>query len=162
MLGSIVASVENPGDQTMDMLPQSEISSAILNGSVIAYVAAAYFAVGRRLERKTQCSATRGFVLSILSGGTALNQNQIALQLGIDRTVVHRAIKSMAKDDLVSERKEKTGRAIPVQLTAKGKKYHERLVVARKAADEKVRRLMTLDERELLVALLQRITECEF
>jgi hypothetical protein len=36
-------------------------------------------------------SQTRGFILSTLGGGVALNQNQIAKLLGFDRTVVHRA-----------------------------------------------------------------------
>ena len=31
---------------------------------MLAHIAAAYFSVGKSLERKTQCSATRGFILS--------------------------------------------------------------------------------------------------
>ena len=81
----------------MNILPRKEIPDDILKDSVLAHVAAAYFSVGKRLERKTQCSATRGFILSTLRGGTALNSNQIATLLGIDRTVVHRAIKSLAQ-----------------------------------------------------------------
>jgi hypothetical protein len=59
----------------MNMLPSKEIPEEILNDSVLAHIAAAYFAVGKRLERKTQCSATRGFILSTLRDGTTLNQN---------------------------------------------------------------------------------------
>lgn len=146
----------------MSILPENEIPEDILKASILAHVAAAYFSVGKRLERKTKCSATRGFILSTLRSGTILNQNQIATLLGLDRTVVHRAIKTLAEDGLVSEHKAKSGRAIEVQLTAKGTKYRERLIEARKAADESVRRRMTPEERETLLRLLKRIAECEF
>ncbi len=70
------------------------IPEDILKDSVLAHVAAAYFSAGKQLERKTRCSATRGFILSTLRGGAVRNQNQIAALLGFDGTVVHRAIKS--------------------------------------------------------------------
>ena len=146
----------------MNMLPNKEIPEEILNDSVLAHIAAAYFAVGKRLERKTQCSATRGFILSTLRDGTTLNQNQIATLLGFDRTVVHRAIKLMAKEGLVSEHMAKSGRAIQVQLTVKGRRYRERLISARMTADESVRRQMTEEQRETLLRLLRLVAECEF
>jgi DNA-binding MarR family transcriptional regulator len=144
------------------VLPRKEIPDDILKNSVLAHIAAAYFSVGKRLERKTQCSATRGFILSTLRDGATLNQNQIATLLGIDRTVVHRTIKLLAQEGLVSEHKAKSGRAIQLQLTPKGKKYRERLIEARAAADERVRRQMTSKERETLLRLLKLIAECEF
>lgn len=150
------------GDGPMNMLPRKEIPEDILKGSVLAHIAAAYFAVGKRLERKTQCSTTRGFILSTLRDGTTLNQNQIATLLGFDRTVVHRAIKTLAKEGLVSEHREKSGRAIRIQLTAKGRKYRERLIEARVTADESVGRQMTSEERETLLRLLKLVAECEF
>lgn len=146
----------------MSILPAKEVPENILKDSVLAHIAAAYFSVGKRLERKTGCSATRGFILSTLRDGATLNQNQIATLLGIDRTVVHRAIKSMAQEKLVSEHKAKSGRAIQVQLTPKGRKYRERLIEARTTADESVRRQMTPEERETLLRLLQLVAECEF
>jgi DNA-binding MarR family transcriptional regulator len=146
----------------MNILPKKEIPDDILKDSVLAHIAAAYFSVGRRLERKTKCSSTRGFILSTLRGGATLNQNQIATQLGIDRTVVHRAIKTMAKEGLVSEQRAKSGRAIQVQLTAEGSKYRERLIRARVAADKSVRQQMTQGERETLLRLLRLVAECEF
>src|SRR5215467_12284134 len=103
----------------MNIIPRTEIPKDILKDSLLAHIAAAYFSVGKKLERKTQCSATRGFILSTLRGGVALNQNQIATLLGLDRTVVHRAIKTMTQEGLLSERKAKTGRAIEVRLTTK-------------------------------------------
>ncbi len=145
----------------MNILPKKDIPEDILKDSVLAHIAAAYFAVGRRLERKTQCSATRGFILSALRGGVTLNQNQIATLLGFDRTVVHRAIKSMTREGLMSEQKAKSGRAIYVQLTSKGSKYRERLVKARVAADETLRQQMTPEERETLLRLLKLVAECE-
>ncbi len=77
----------------MNIIPRKEVPEDILKDSVLAHIAAAYFSVGKRLERKTRCSATRGFILSTLRDGATLNQNQIATLLGFDRTVVHRAIK---------------------------------------------------------------------
>lgn len=146
----------------MNILPKNNIPGDILSDSVLAHIAAAYFAVGKRLERKTQCSATRGFILSTLRGGAELNQNQIATLLGLDRTVVHRAIKLMVAEGLLSERKGESGRAINVQLTAQGKKYRERLIKARVAADESIRQQMTPEEREKLLCLLKMVAQCEF
>jgi DNA-binding MarR family transcriptional regulator len=146
----------------MNILPSKEIPHDILRDSVLAHIAAAYFSVGKRLEQKTQCSATRGFILSTLRGGATLNQNQIATLLGFDRTVVHRVIKSLAREGLVSEHKAKSGRAIRVQLTAKGRKYRERLIEARESADESVRRQMTSEERETLLRLLKLVAESDF
>ncbi|HKD78083.1 MAG TPA: winged helix DNA-binding protein [Candidatus Angelobacter sp.] len=142
-------------------IPKKEIPENILKDSVLAHIAAAYFSVGKKLERKTECSATRGFILSTLRGGVMLNGNQIATLLSLDRTVVHRAIKSMTREGLVSEHKAKSGRAIHVQLTAKGNKYRERLIRARVDADEAVRQQMTPEERETLLRLLRRVAECE-
>jgi len=68
----------------------------------------------------------------------------------------------MAREGLVSEHREKSGRAIRIQLTAKGKKYRERLIQARVAADESVRRQMTVEERETLLRLLKLVADCEF
>jgi DNA-binding MarR family transcriptional regulator len=150
------------GNRAMNILPKSEIPEDILKGSVLAHIAAAYFSVGRRLERKTQCSATRGFILSTLRDGVTLNQNQIATLLGFDRTVVHRAIKSMKQEGLVTERKAKSGRAIQVRITTKGTEYRKRLIKARMAADDTVRQQMTSEERETLLRLLRLVAECEF
>ena len=146
----------------MNIIPKKEIPEDILRDSVLAHIAAAYFSVGKSLERKTQCSATRGFILSTLRGGITLNQNQIATLMGFDRTVVHRAIKSMALEGRVSERKANSGRAIHVRLTRKGNKYRERLINARVAADEKVRQQLTPEERATLLRLLELIAKLEF
>jgi DNA-binding MarR family transcriptional regulator len=146
----------------MSIIPSNEIPDEILKDSVLAHLAAAYFSVGKRLERKTECSATRGFILSTLGHGTALNQNQIATLLGFDRTVVHRAVKSLAQEGLVSENPQESGRAIRIRLTAKGRKYRDRLIEARETADESVRQKTTPEEREMLVRLLKLVAECEF
>jgi len=146
----------------MNILPKQAVPEDVLKDSVLAQIAAAYFSLGKRLERKTRCSATRGFILSTLRGGAILNQNQIATLLGFDRTVVHRAIKSMVQEGLVSERKAKSGRAIQVRLTTKGSKYRKKLIKARVAADERVRLQMTEEERETLLRLLKLVAECEF
>ena len=146
----------------MSTLIQNDIPADILKDSVLAHIAAAYFSVGKKLERKTQCSATRGFILSTLRGDAKLNQNQIATLLGLDRTVVHRAIKLMVVEGLLSERKANAGRAIHIQLTGRGRKYRERLINARVAADESLRRQMTPEERKTLLRLLKMVAQCEF
>ena len=46
----------------MNIIPRKEVPEDILKDSVLAHIAAAYFSVGKRLERKTRCSATRGFI----------------------------------------------------------------------------------------------------
>jgi DNA-binding MarR family transcriptional regulator len=144
------------------MIPESKIPEDILKDSVLAHLAAAYFAVGKRMERKTGCSATRGFILSILRHDAALNQNQIARRLGFDRTVVHRAVKTMLKEGLVSERKARTGRALLLNLTSKGEKYHQALIQQRRNADEKARQALTGDERANLIRQLKLIAAMEF
>jgi DNA-binding MarR family transcriptional regulator len=150
------------GKHPVSILPRQDVPEDILEDSILAHIAAAYFSVGKRLERKTRCSATRGFILSALRGGATLNQNQIATLLGFDRTVVHRAIKSMAHEGLVSDHRAKAGRAIHIQLTRKGNQYRERLIKARVAADEAIRDQLTSEERAMLVRLLKLIAELEF
>lgn len=151
----------NYGHRLMIPGDSKTIPQDILKESVLAHIAAAYFSVGKQLERNTHCSATRGFILSTLRGGASLNQNQIAVRLGFDRTVVHRAIKSLLQEGLVSARKASTGRAILVSLTTKGNKYREGLIRARVAADQKIQELLTPEQRAILVQLLQQISTLE-
>jgi DNA-binding MarR family transcriptional regulator len=141
------------------MIPSAPqpVPEKIRGESVLHQIAAAYFSVGKQLERKTGCSATRGFILSTLRDGAALNQNQIAKILGFDRTVVHRSIRTLVHEGLVSEKKAPIGRAIHVSLTAKGIKYRDQLIQARIAADEKVRRTLSAEERSMLLGLLKRV-----
>lgn len=150
------------GNNPMINVPTKGVPEDILSDSVLAHIAAAYFSVGKRLERKTQCSATRGFILSTLGGEARLNQNQIATRLGLDRTVVHRAIKSMVQEGLASEKKAKSGRAIIVKLTPKGHNYRKCLIKARISADERVRKELTREDRATLLRLLRLIAELEF
>jgi len=138
------------------------IPSEILKDSVLVHLAAAYYSVGKQLEQKTQCSQTRGFILSTLRGGVVRNQNQIATLLGFDRTVVHRAIRTMVQEGLLSERKAKSGRALLVELTAKGNQYREYLVKERRAAEEKLRKELTPGEIAMLLRLLKAIAEMKF
>jgi DNA-binding MarR family transcriptional regulator len=130
------------------------IPNKILKDSTIAHIAQAYFMVRKRLEQKTGCSATRGFILSTLRGDASLNQNQIAKLLDFDRTVVHRSVKRMIKEGLLTERKAHSGRALLVELTAKGNKYREYLIKERRAADEKLRKALKPGEISTLTRLL--------
>lgn len=144
------------------MVDGKSIPEDILRDSVLAHIADAYFSVVRRLERKTQCSATRGFILHALRGGVSLNQNQIAKMLGFDRTVVHRAIKGMVQEGLLSEKKAPSGKALVARLTPKGNKYRENLIRIRRAADEKLREELRPEDRDTLMRLLKRVAETEF
>jgi DNA-binding MarR family transcriptional regulator len=146
---------------THTMIERKSIPENVLRDSVLAQLAAAYFSIGKRLERRTRCSSTRGFILSTLRGGAALNQNQIATLLGFDRTVVHRSIKSLVQEGLVSEKKAASGRAILVSLTPKGTKYRELLIKARIAADEKVRKALSPEDRATLLCLLKQVADLD-
>lgn len=144
------------------MIVQKPIPENILEDSLLAQIAAAYFSVGKKLERKTRCSVTRGFILSTLRDGAELNQNQIATLLGLDRTVVHRSIKTMVQEGLVAEKKAKLGRAILVRLTAKGQRYREFLIQQRRLADAKLSAALDSQERSILIRLLKVVAELEF
>lgn len=131
-------------------------------GSVLLQLADAYLSVSRQLERKSQCSQTRGFVLATLRGGAALNQNQIATALGYDRTVVHRVVKSLVREGLVSETKAKFGKSILIQLTRKGSACRELMIKVRREADQTLGRTLTARETATLLKLLGKITEVQF
>ena len=145
----------------MIMVNKKLIPQENMKDSVLLNLASAYFTIGKRLEQKTKCSQTRGFIMSTLRGGAALNQNQIATMLGFDRTVVHRAIKTMIQEGLLSERKADTGRALLVQLTAKGNKYRDGLIKERRAAEDKLRTELTPAQASDLIRLLKRVAELE-
>jgi len=144
------------------MIVQKPVPEDVLKDSVLAHIAAAYFSVGKKLERKTRCSATRGFILSTLRDGAELNQNQIATLLGFDRTVVHRSIKTMVQEGLVAEKKAKSGRAILIRLSAKGQRYREFLIQQRRLADAKLSTELDPQERSTLIRLLKLVAELEF
>lgn len=138
------------------------IPPEILKDSLLVHLASAYYSVGKQLEQKTQCSQTRGFIMSTLRGGVALNPNQISKLLGFDRTVVHRAIKTMIREGLLAQKKPATGRALPVQLTAKGHKYRDNLVKERRNAEENLRKTLKPEEIATLIRLLNQIAEFKF
>lgn len=138
------------------------IPKEILKDSVLVHLAAAYFHITRRMEQKTKCSQTRGFVLATLRGGALLNQNQIATLLGLDRTVVHRAVKSLIREGLVSEKKAPSGRALLLELTPKGNRYRSVLIQQRRAVDEKLRQQLSRRKFSTLIHLLQVLSELDF
>jgi hypothetical protein len=69
------------GDRPMILADHKLVPKAIRKDSVLVQLAAAYFHIARRLEQKTRCSQTRGFVLATLRGGATQNRNQIATLL---------------------------------------------------------------------------------
>ena len=150
------------GEIPMIVVEKKLIPPEVLKDSVLVHLAAAYYSVGKQLEQKTQCSQTRGFILSTLRDGAVRNQNQIATLLGFDRTVVHRAIKTMIQEGLLTERKAESGRALLVQITAKGNKYREFLIKERRAAEEKLRKELPPGEIATLLRLLKVIAEVKF
>ena len=145
------------GYSAMTIFPREEVPRHILKESVLAHIAAAYFSVGKQLEKRTNCSATRGFILSTFRDAATRNQNQIATQLNLDRTVVHRAIKTMVREGLLTETKASSGRAILLSLTTKGSAYRKYLIRTRVSADAKVRQALSEKERATLVRLLKQI-----
>jgi DNA-binding MarR family transcriptional regulator len=149
------------GDDAMIALEKQTIPEEILKDSVLAHLAAAYFSVSKQLERQTRWSSTRGFILSTLRDGAEKNQNQIAVFLGLDRTVVHRSIGTMLREGLIARKREKSGRAFIVRLTAKGKKYREFLIRERRAAEEKVRSQLSAEESLALISMLRKVAGTE-
>lgn len=136
------------------LLPQE-----ILTDSIILHIALAYFSISKVLEKRTGCGETRGFILSTLRGGAERNQNQIAKLLGFDRTVVHRSIKQMIREDLLAEKKAPTGRALLVRLTAKGTRYREGLIAARRSLEEEIRSTLETRDAARLPALLKELSD---
>jgi DNA-binding MarR family transcriptional regulator len=155
----MAAAAGNNGDSPMIAVDKKMIPDEILKDSVLVHVAAAYFSVNKQLERRTGCSQTRGFILSTLRGGAERNQNQIAMLLGFDRTVVHRSIGTMLREGLVSKKKAGSGRAFVIRLTPKGEKYREFLIKERRVAEEKLRSLLNAEERATLIRLLGIVAE---
>lgn len=145
----------------MNIVDKNPIPSEMMKDSVLIRLYAAYSSVAKSMERKTKCSQTRGFILATLRGGVALNSNQIATRLDLDRTVVHRAIKTMIREGLVSETKAKSGRALLVRLTTKGNAYRESLIKHRRSLDEKLRAKLTAPERSTLLRLLDVIASLD-
>ena len=138
------------------------IPKEILEDSVLVHLAAAYFHITRRMEQKTKCSQTRGFVLATLRGGATLNQNQIATLLALDRTVVHRTVKSLVREGLVSETKAPSGRALLLQLTSKGHRYRSVLIQQRRAVDAKLRQQLSPRKFAMLIRLLEVLSALDF
>jgi DNA-binding MarR family transcriptional regulator len=100
-------------------------------------------------------------MFSTLPGGMALNQNQIAKLLGFDRRVAHRAIKTMIREALLSERKAESGRSLRVHLTAKGNAYRESLIKERRGVDEKLREKLKPCESSTLLRLPEEVATLE-
>jgi DNA-binding MarR family transcriptional regulator len=146
----------------MTLVDDKLIPKEILKDSVLVHLVAAYFHITRRLEQKTKCSQTRGFVLATLRGGATLNQNQIARLLGLDRTVVHRTVKSLIREGLVSEQKAPSGRALPLQLTPKGHRYRSFLIQQRRAVDAQLRRQLSPRQFATLIRLLEALSALDF
>jgi DNA-binding MarR family transcriptional regulator len=146
----------------MILVDNKLVPKGILKDSVLVHLAAAYFHIGKRMEQKTQCSQTRGFVLSTLRDGAALNQNQIATLLGLDRTVVHRTIRSLIREKLVSEKKAPSGRALRLQLTPKGNHYRSWLIQKRRAVDTKLRNQLSPRQFATLIRLLHLLSSLDF
>jgi DNA-binding MarR family transcriptional regulator len=138
------------------------IPKEILKDSVLVHLTAAYFHIARRMEQKTRCSQTRGFVLATLRGGATLNQNQIATLLGLDRTVAHRTVKSLIREGLVSERKAPSGRALLLQVTLKGNRYRAVLIQQRRAVDAKLRRRLSSRQFSTLIWQLEVLSRLDF
>jgi hypothetical protein len=143
-------------------IAKKDISQDILMDSVLAHVAAAYFSVGKRLERKTRRSATRGFILSTLRGGAALNQNQIATLLGFDRNCRTPSHQVNGSGRACVGEKSKIGESNSRYVNAKRLRIQETLIHARIAADDKLRKEITPEERTTLLRLLKLIAELEF
>jgi DNA-binding MarR family transcriptional regulator len=155
----MAAAAGRHGEGALMAVEKELVPKDILGDSVILHIALAYFAIGKELQKRTGCSETRGFILSTLRGSAERNQNQIATLLGFDRTVVHRAVKTMIREGLLAERKAPTGRALLVRLTEEGTRYREKLVAARRALEEDMRRKLDPQDVARLAGALKKIAD---
>jgi DNA-binding MarR family transcriptional regulator len=100
--------------------------------------------------------------MATLRGGVALNSNQIANRLGLDRTVVHRAIKTMLREGLLTEKKAPSGRGLLVQLSAKGKANREVMIKYRRGLDARLKEKLTTPEISRLIQNLKAVADLDF
>jgi DNA-binding MarR family transcriptional regulator len=146
----------------MIIVDKKPVPPEILRDSVILHLYAAYSSIAKKMEQKTKCSQTRGFIMATLRGGVALNSNQIARRLSLDRTVVHRAIKTMLREGLLTEKKAPSGRELLIQLSPKGNAAREVMIKHRRALDAKLRETLTPREISTLTHLLDAVANLEF
>ena len=156
------APVKGPVNTPANIVDKNQIPPEIMQDSVLIHLYAAYAAIAKKMEKKTKCSQTRGFIMATLRGGVALNSNQIATRLSLDRTVVHRAIKTMLREGLLTEKKAASGRGLLVQLSAKGNASREVMIKYRRALDAKIKEQLTAPEIARLIQNLKAIADLNF
>jgi DNA-binding MarR family transcriptional regulator len=125
--------------------------------SVVIQIARAYWSVIRTFEAKSQSSHSRLLILSLFRKGASFNQNQIATILDLDRTVAHRILKTMVKDDVLTERRSEVGRQILLTLTPHGEQVREGLIRERTSLDKRIARQLNPGELENLIKMLEQI-----
>jgi len=146
----------------MNIVDKNRIPPEIMQDSVLLDLAAAYSAIAKKMEQKTKCSQTRGFIMATLRGGASLNSNQIAKRLSLDRTVVHRVIKTMLREGLLTEKKAPSGKGLLVQLSAKGNASREVMIKYRRALDAKLKEKLTKAEISKLIQNLKVVADLDF
>jgi len=156
------APVKGPVNIPVNIVDKNQIPPEIMQDSVLIHLYAAYSAIAKKMEQKTTCSQTRGFIMATLRGGVALNSNQIAKRLSLDRTVVHRAIKTMLREGLLTEKKAPSGRGLLVQLSAKGNASREVMIKYRRALDAKIKEQLSAPEIARLIQNLKAIADLNF
>jgi len=146
----------------MNIVDKNQIPPEIMQDSVLLHLAMAYSAIAKKMEQKTKCSQTRGFIMATLRGGASLNSNQIAKRLSLDRTVVHRVIKTMLREGLLTEKKAPSGKGLLVQLSAKGNASREVMIKYRRALDAKLKEKLTKAEISKLIQNLKVVADLDF
>lgn len=147
----------NNGKVYMNFSFQKIIPEEIIKNSLFLNVTSAAWSLVTAFEKGTQTSQNRFLILIVFRGGVILNQNQIANLLGLDRTVVHRIVKSLILEKLLSETKAETGKSFLLRLTQKGELFRERLIAERKAIDQKLGKLLNPKETLILTRALKKI-----
>jgi DNA-binding MarR family transcriptional regulator len=154
--------VNTPANTPVNSVDKNQIPPEIMQDSVLIHLYAAYSAVAKKMEQKTKCSQTRGFIMATLRGGVALNSNQIATRLSLDRTVVHRAIKTMLREGLLTQKNAASGRGLLVQLSAKGNANREVMIKYRRALDAKLKEKLSTPEISRLIQNLKAVADLDF
>jgi DNA-binding MarR family transcriptional regulator len=137
------------------------IPNEIIENSIYFSLASAYTHIIRGFEAITGFSQTRLLIMFLFRNEAVYNQNQLAVALRADRTVVHRVIKTMIRDGLLVEKKEPGKRQIKLRLTAKGEKARWALIEQRVALDKKLMAKFSKRQLSAFIATLASIDQID-
>lgn len=101
---------------------------------------------------------TECHLLDLLAGAEGFGVNELASRLGLDKSTVSRAVARLEGAKLIRKRaRTEDARASELQLTAAGRRKHERIVEGSVASYAKLLRPMPAGERDAMIAEFRRL-----